>query len=77
MQMAVGCQMQIIAKKHIIAHSCTQETHRLQIIATGDIHCIALEEAACCKGADNLSRVQEYQIWMKQILCQDSLHTNG
>ena len=42
MQMAVGCQMQIIAKKHIIAHSCTQETHRLQIIAhrRHSLHCI-------------------------------------
>ena len=74
MQMAVGCQMQIIAKKHIIAHKRHTDC---RLLPTGDIHCIALEEAACCKGADNSSRVQEYQIWIKQILCQDSLHTNG
>ena len=78
MQMAVGCQMQIIAQKNTLLHTVAHKRHTdCRLLPTGDIHCIALEEAACCKGADNPSRVQEYQIWIKQILCQDSLHTNG
>ena len=78
MQMAVGCQMQIIAKKNTLLHTVAHKRHTdCRLLPTGDIHCIALEEAACCKGADNPSRVQEYQIWIKQILCQDPLHTTG
>ena len=67
-----------LLQKNTLLHTVAHKRHTdCRLLPTGDIHCIALEEAACCKGADNPSRVQEYQIWIKQILCQDSLHTNG
>ena len=86
MQMAVGCQMQIILKKkHIIAHSCTQETHILQIIAhrRHSLHCIG---GSCMlqgsrqpfKGSrisnldqtNSLSRFTSYK-WFEDICSQD------
>ena len=67
-----------LLQKNTLLHTVAHKRHTdCRLLPTGDIHCIALEEAACCKGADNPSRVQEYQIWIKPILCQDSLHTNG
>ena len=83
--MAVGCQMQIIAKKHIIAHSCTQETHRLQIIAhrRHSLHCIGgscmlqgsrqpfkSSRISNLDQTNSLSRFTSYK-WFEDICSQD------
>ena len=85
MQIAVGCQMQIIAKKYIIAHSCTQETHRLQIIAhrRHSLHCIGgscmlqgsrqpfkSSRISNLDQTNSLSRFTSYK-WFEDICSQD------